>query len=962
MNVHWQPAMAAIISASVLLVFALDQTETTPGRSRHRGGPESPDEIAAAHDAIYRKSGVVQPGAVRAAIAQKTALLPKQAVIPGAAGIWAPYGQGNLRVPGGAYDKVGSRVDNFAYDAEHRRLFAAIGSGGVWMSEAVDGDVRTLGDQWVSVGDKLPTQVGSAVAWTSAGSGTLIFAGGEALMGSGTYLGLGAFWTNDLGQTWNQAAGVPDAALAFRAAVDPSNPQIVYVATSKGLFRSDDAGRSYVNVSLPTTVECAGVEALGPCQYVNYVTDVVVQAPGGSTELSCDAAGCPVLAAVAFRTGNGKSFPDGTVWAPANGLYRSDTGAAGSFAKLDVSAPDNASPLGFTDQDRIGRVELGQAFGPSQDHGYVYALVQDAVLFNGFLIEPILDLFMLPALPLPPPSAVNGVYVSPDFGDSWIRMADTLEIINPATGSELAAIGGALGAGVGNQAWYNEWVAIDPTRELLGVPTRMSFGLEEVFQSRFSDVPLNGLAQSGPADFQAIGVYFGLAVLNSTTHPDQHGGIYVPTDGGGVCLFVGNDGGVAKQCAGPGQEMTQDGWGETGTANTGIYATLPYGIGVAKDGTVWFGLQDNGSGHIEPPDHERSRELFMDFGADGFYAETDPDNSDIAYTESQNAGMVVTTDRGQSSAGITPNGMTNFAFDNYFTMDPTDAQHLMTGGRELFATTLGPAVRGGTWVQVFNLGTNPDTGVVRRQTAIDLLGDAAYAGFCGNCGVNNDDTVFANGIATNVGGEMPGHQASPDGWHIAAAAGLDQRYITSIEIDPADVRTIYVTLGGYYTALRPPGSHLDANPDIGTGNVFKSTDAGETFTDISGDLPRATATSVLVRGDQLLVATEIGVFISSDRSGTEWAPLGTGLPNAPVNQIRLRPGMPSQLFAASFGRGVWSYEFKDAPVVSVPTTPADVSRFGGALGLWSSLGLLAFALLLRRSAAARLLLHGRTRH
>lgn len=148
-----------------------------------------------------------------------------------------------------------------------------------------------------------------------------------------------------------------------------------------------------------------------------------------------------------------------------------------------------------------------------------------------------------------------------------------------------------------------------------------------------------------------------------------------------------------------------------------------------------------------------------------------------------------------------------------------------------------------------------------------------------------------------------------------------------------------MTLGGYYSALRPPGSHNDPNPDIGTGNVFRSTDAGETFTDISGELPRATATSVLVRGDQLLVATEIGVFISSDKLGSEWAPLGTGLPNAPVNQIRLRPGASDQLLAASFGRGVWTYTFVDGPPVVVPTTPEPVSieqRFGGVL-TWPAL-------------------------
>ena len=53
--------------------------------------------------------------------------------------------------------------------------------------------------------------------------------------------------------------------------------------------------------------------------------------------------------------------------------------------------------------------------------------------------------------------------------------------------------------------------------------------------------------------------------------------------------------------------MTNFGWGQG--ANNGFYTLLPYGMAVAKDGTVWMGFQDNGSGHIEPD----TREMFMDF-------------------------------------------------------------------------------------------------------------------------------------------------------------------------------------------------------------------------------------------------------------------------------------------------------------------------------------------------------------
>ena len=43
-------------------------------------------------------------------------------------------------------------------------------------------------------------------------------------------------------------------------------------------------------------------------------------------------------------------------------------------------------PVGFAPQERVGRTELGGATGPDQDHDFLYAVVEDAVLFNGGVI------------------------------------------------------------------------------------------------------------------------------------------------------------------------------------------------------------------------------------------------------------------------------------------------------------------------------------------------------------------------------------------------------------------------------------------------------------------------------------------------------------------------------------------------------------------------------------------------
>jgi hypothetical protein len=146
------------------------------------------------------------------------------------------------------------------------------------------------------------------------------------------------------------------------------------------------------------------------------------------------------------------------------------------------------------------------------------------------------------------------------------------------------------------------------------------------------------------------------------------------------------------------------------------------------------------------------------------------------------------------------------------------------------------------------------------------------------------------------------------GWHIAAATGLPNRFITSIAIDPADPKTIYVTLGGYSRRWVPPGSNGVPAEDVGVGHLFKSTDAGQSFTDISGNLPDVPASWVTQRGSQLIVGTDVGVFANAATGGTTFAYLG-GLPVVPISAMNLKPDNPQVLFVATYGRGVWTYKF-----------------------------------------------------
>ncbi len=905
---------------------------------------ESVDRQAAEHQlAAVRTApdGMVPPNAAATAIAQRDRLAARGSA-PADSHVWQRNGIGPLQSADAGYGGVnglglvelGGRVTSFAYDSKRRVIYASSAGGGVFKS-------TDKGAHWTSVGDTLPTQLIGAVGYSPAGGGTLVAVSGDGSFGRYSLEGSGVYRSTNFGRTWTRAVGAPSDAFGFKVTVDPSNPQVVYVATGAGLYRSADAGAHFVNVKLPTGT-CAGKSnRVRGCLLANVVTDVTVEAPGGST----NAKGGRVMAAVGWRHGQAKAS-DGSVESPNNGIYTSTTGRPGTFTKSAMS--------GFTQQDKIGRIGLGEAYGPQQDHGYVYATVQNAKggVDDGIPATPDIDT-PVGAINITQTAQANdvleGIYVSPDFGATWIKMADGRELGSPTTGSSLAVVFAVLGGyGAGVQAWYNNWIMPDPTRALGGVPTRLLFGLEEVWENDDK-----GLPQNKPTHFRVIGRYFsGTTCLGldlsgtlpayacptnrdqaltatTTTHPDQHAALFIPDGEGGVTLLVGNDGGVFSQKtnASPADDFENSKWGIG--ANKGFDTLLPYNVARAKDGTIWMGLQDNGTAKIAQVFSSAGKLLhrwrqIMTLGGDGFFVGVDPNNSNRAYGEYVGGAMSGTSDGGKSWSGMTP-PITHGQFSTPFSVDPRDPNHVIIAGKEVVETGAGPATSGDDWHKVFDLGTaqHPGSGSAQEsasdaansQTAIDLYGANAYVGYCGTCDVLEDKRPFRSGIATNVAGKKAPQRLSTNGWHIAKAIGLPERLITSIAMDHKDPRVVYVTVGSYTRRWTPPGM-LD-RATATAGHVFKSVDAGEHFVDITGNLPNTPANWVTVRGSQLLVATDIGVFASqpSKPCATRTAKacsfevLGKGLPAAPVVSMQLAPWDPNLLTVASFGRGAWTYRF-----------------------------------------------------
>ena len=124
---------------------------------------------------------------------------------------------------------------------------------------------------------------------------------------------------------------------------------------------------------------------------------------------------------------------------------------------------------------------------------------------------------------------------------------------------------------------------------------------------------------------------------------------------------------------------------------------------------------------------------------------------------------------------------------------------------------------------------------------------------------------------------------------------MPNRPVAGFAVDRSNYRIAYVAYNGYD----------EATPKT-PGHVFATTDGGQSWTNISGDLPDAPVNSIVLDPafpNTLYAGTDVGPFVTYD-GGAHWSQLGTGMPTVAIWQLDMDP-LHRIIAAGSHGRGAF---------------------------------------------------------
>ena len=661
--------------------------------------------------------------------------------------------------------------------------------------------------------------------------------------------GSGGLWkTTNSGTTYTPVFDNQSAYSIGTLAIDPKNPEILWVGTGEnnsqralaagdGVYKTTDGGKTFVNTGLkksehigkividPRNSDVVYVAAQGPVWGPGGERGLYKTTNGGKSwerilyigeytgisDLEMDPRNPDILYAVAHqRERRAYSKING---GPESGLHKSSDGGK-TWKKL---------ANGFPSEGNVGRIGIALS-KPNPD--ILYAMIE-----------------------LPQANTNKGFYRSTDKGEKWEKMST---------------------AGTSSPQYYQELLT-DPIEE------------NTVF---YYDVS-NMRSKDGGKTWSQIG--------ERNKHVDNHT-IWINPNNNKHYL-AGCDGGLYESFDA----------GATWIFKQNLPLAQFYHVRVDNNFPfyrVYGGTQDNGS-WFGPARTIRQSIVNDDWtyalGGDGFLSIPDPVDPTVSYHESQDGGIARYDHLLQRSTTIRPARDSvpyRFNWDTPYLISNFDHNTLYIGAQKVLKSTN----NGDTWKGIsqdltrqIKTDTMPMMGKVwNKNEAVGLGSSTAPFGNIqtlaesplkqGMIYAGTDDGVIS--LTEDDGANWTKYDNFP---------GVPvMTLVTSVLPSMHNVNTVYATFDG------------KKNSSDWTPYILKSTDKGKTWKSISSNLPLGTVYAVRedhVSPNLLFIGTEYGVYVTLD-GGLKWFQLKTGLPTIQVCDLDIQR-RDNDLVIATFGRGFY---------------------------------------------------------
>ncbi len=697
-------------------------------------------------------------------------------------------------------------------------------------------------------------------------------------------------------------------------AIHPTNPQIVLIgAATGGIWRSTDGGANFAPVS-DTQVDLA----VGSIAFAKSNPSIVY-------------AGMGDLGNGYFGTGVLKSTDAGATWARVSNNSLPPLGTTAEI-EVDRSNPNRVYVLqatrtmatSYTDLNPDGTL-YSNGFYLSEDGGVNWRRTLPGRP-RDLAVHPansqILYLGMNVVSPIGVPAGVAGLYKSVDGGATWLpapifiapsgtSTTDVRVAVTPASPENVYVISGtrtAINISVSNNGGFT-WTgksttAVDPGQfgynsYIHAAPNDANtiyVGTRDVYKSSDGGNSWTNLTKNFV--FRPSNNDYPYGPFSSTSHPDQHALAFAPNDPN--TLYIGNDGGLSK---------SSDGGASFTSLNGSLTLTQFVGISMhPTDPSISYGgTQDNGT-QLRIPGTNTWREFSSGDGG-------------RSIVNAANPGMVFTTYIFGRVNRFTNNGQTftGTIADNPTFGEPTTGQRIA-----FYPPMTGNGVDSTIYFGTYRLFTCTNCDNTSR-TYPNAPANWSAPGGAFDQTKGGSDVLSAIGVERKADAQVI-YTGSAQGRVMITqngganwtdiGAGLPNRFIENITVDPSNPAVAYLTYGGF-----------------GTGHVFRTTNFGASWTDIGGipgqanAIPNVPVSAFLIdpiTPATLYAGTDIGVFRSTD-NGATWATFNNGMLPAVVTGFATSANGTIQL--STYGRGAFELS---APAPPPTYTVSGQVTLGGA--------------------------------